>query len=97
MPPSEMFNRHFGHYISPMISYLVQIRPMAVSMGNAIRYLKNVIASVPADLSEEKCKELVLEAIDSFMRDRIVLADELIVDYGVKKIVDGETIMIFAK
>lgn len=32
-------------YLNPHISYLVTCRPMAVSMGNAIRYLKYEIGN----------------------------------------------------
>ncbi|EPZ30989.1 Initiation factor 2B-related domain-containing protein [Rozella allomycis CSF55] len=96
-PPNELFSRHLDLYLKPMINYLVQIRPLAVSMANAIRFLKKAIADVPVDIPEVDAKEMVCSSIDNFIRDRIVLADELIVDYGITKIHDNDSIIIYAK
>ena len=70
---------------------------MAVSMGNAIRFLKSVSAAIPAEYTEDQCKAEVTDAIENYMRDRINLADQLIIDYGVKKISENDNILIFAK
>jgi len=65
-------------------------------MGNAINYLKLAIAQVQTakqTLNLEQAKTMVIEKIDSFIQDRIVVADEMIVKYGVSKINDGDVIM----
>lgn len=45
-------------HLSPQISYLVSARPMSVSMGNAIRYLKFEISVLGIDLPEQDVSHL---------------------------------------
>lgn len=40
-------------YLNPQIGHLVAARPLAVSMGNAIRYLKVEISVLDIDLPEQ--------------------------------------------
>jgi hypothetical protein len=51
-PSDQVMNRHLDSHLKPMINHLVQFRPMAVSMGNAIRYLKLKIANLDPDMPE---------------------------------------------
>jgi translation initiation factor eIF-2B subunit delta len=51
-PKDQAMNRHLDSHLKPMINYLVQFRPMSVSMGNAIRYLKLKIANLSPDMPE---------------------------------------------
>lgn len=37
------------------------------------------------------------EKIDKFIQERIVVADEMIVNYGVNKISDGDVILTYAR
>lgn len=46
-------------YLSPQISYLTAARPMSVSTGNAIRYLKYEISILSIDLPEQDVRPLV--------------------------------------
>ena len=106
---------------------------MAVSMGNAIRYLKyeigknldlpdedvrfffwsfNWITVLPfcADISKatpltllsllfasSQARALFLEKIDNFIRDRITVADQVIISLGLQKIQDGDVILTYAR
>lgn len=70
---------------------------MAVSMGNAIRYLKWEIAQSPPELDDEEAKALLCEKLDHFVRDRIVLAGEVIVAHAAAKIHDGDVVLTFAR
>jgi translation initiation factor eIF-2B subunit delta len=71
---------------------------MAVSMGNAIRYLKWEIAQIPPDMQDDEAKDLLCERIDHFIRDRIVLAGKVIEEHAISKIKDsGEVILTFAR
>ena len=80
-PPTASISRHLLGHLSPQISYLVAMRPMSVSMGNAIRYLKYEISHhLPPEWTEEKCKEYVVGRLDDFIRERIERADEEIMD-----------------
>ena len=52
-PSDKSLSRHLMTRISPQINHLVAARPMAVTMGNAIRQLKLVISKIDLDLPEQ--------------------------------------------
>ncbi|KAF9113628.1 hypothetical protein BGX27_001162 [Mortierella sp. AM989] len=95
-PPNTTLSRNMLTYLSPHISYLVTCRPMAVSMGNAIRYLKYEIGK-NLELPDEDARALFLEMIDNFIRDRITVADQVIASLGLQKIQDGDVILTYAR
>ncbi|KAF9430053.1 hypothetical protein BGZ94_008487 [Podila epigama] len=95
-PPNTTLSRHIQTYLNPHINYLVTCRPMAVSMGNAIRYLKYEIGE-NLDLPDEDARALFLEKIDNFIRDRITVADQVITSLGLQKIQDGDVILTYAR
>ncbi|KAI7830565.1 hypothetical protein BC939DRAFT_483021 [Gamsiella multidivaricata] len=95
-PPNTTLSRHMQTYLNPHISYLVTCRPMAVSMGNAIRYLKYEIGK-NLELPDEDARSLFLEKIDNFIRDRVTMADQVIISLGLQKIQDGDVILTYAR
>ncbi|KAF9349445.1 hypothetical protein BGX26_012257 [Mortierella sp. AD094] len=95
-PPNTTLSRNMLTYLSPHISYLVTCRPMAVSMGNAIRYLKYEIGK-NLEVPDEDARALFLEKIDNFIRDRITMADQVITSLGLQKIQDGDVILTYAR
>ncbi|KAG0199741.1 hypothetical protein BGX28_007027 [Mortierella sp. GBA30] len=95
-PPNTTLSRVMQGYLNPHISYLVTCRPMAVSMGNAIRYLKYEIGK-NLDLPDEDARALFVEKIDNFIRDRITMADQVITSLGLQKIQDGDVILTYAR
>ena len=97
VPTDQSLNRHLVPYLRPQISYLVQCRPLSVGMGNAIKTLKLEIAKLSPDMSDTESKEYLLEFIDTFIRNRIELAQELIVRNCVKKIHNEDVIMIYSR
>ena len=52
-PPEKVLSRDLEQTIKPFISFLAQSRPLSVSMGNAIKFLKWKISTVPPDMPEE--------------------------------------------
>lgn len=96
-PPKMHISRHLVSHLSLQISYLVSMRPMSVSMGNAIRYLKYEIPMLDVEMSDEEAKAHIIGRIDSFINERILRADEEIVEHALKKIQDGDVILTFAR
>jgi translation initiation factor eIF-2B subunit delta len=99
-PPQQHISRHFvPHVLSPQIDYLKQCRPISISMGNAIRYMKEVIAGISQDehKDEDEAKKLLCEWIDTFIKEKIQAADALIAETASGKIVDGDTILVYGK
>lgn len=66
-------------------------------MGNAIRYLKDLIIKIDPAVPESTAKDSLLSAIDTFIRERITVADTLIAQTASSKIVDGDVVVTYAK
>jgi translation initiation factor eIF-2B subunit delta len=65
-------------------------------MGNAIRWLKDIIIKIDPSTPEAEAKRDLLCEIDDFIRDRVTVADKLISQYGEKKIEDGDVVLTYA-
>ncbi|XP_077990058.1 translation initiation factor eIF2B subunit delta-like [Glandiceps talaboti] len=96
-PPQKELSRDLEAKIKPYISFLTQCRPLSVSMGNAIKFLKMQITNTPTDIKDSEAKERLFESIDGYLQEKIVLAGEAISKtYAIQKICNGDVIMIYA-
>ncbi|KAI8810706.1 hypothetical protein BJ742DRAFT_799804 [Cladochytrium replicatum] len=96
-PPGTSLQRHLNSYISKQVDFLSKTRVLAVSMRTAVKFLKNEITNLPIEMPDKDAKEHLKERIDMFIRDRIVVADAAILNYGLEKIEDGDVIMTYAR
>ncbi|CAL5374372.1 unnamed protein product [Camellia sinensis] len=70
-------------------------KPLSISMGNAIRFLKARVAKLPLNLSESEAKATLYSDIDRFINEKIVLADKVIVRHASTKIRDGDVLLTY--
>lgn len=97
-PPKNSLTRHFtSHVLSPQIEYLSSCRPLSISMGNAIRWLKLEVSKVDPSTPDAEAKRSLCDAIDVFIRERVTFADKVITESAVERIKDGDVIMTYAK
>ncbi|KAH7931285.1 IF-2B-domain-containing protein [Leucogyrophana mollusca] len=96
-PPNNTLSRHLMTHLSPQITHLVSARPMSVTMGNAIRQLKLEISGSDIDLPEQDAKDALCLKIDNYIRDRIIIADQVIQEIAGNKIKDGDVILTYAR
>ncbi|ORX62173.1 IF-2B-domain-containing protein [Hesseltinella vesiculosa] len=100
-PPADAtFSRHIQKHLDPHIAYLLATRPMSLSMRECIRWLKKEMADIVEEdppLSDEDARHRLMNRIEHFIRERITMADQLIVQNGLQKINDGEVILTFGK
>ncbi|KIM83795.1 hypothetical protein PILCRDRAFT_818820 [Piloderma croceum F 1598] len=96
-PPNNTLSRHLMTHLSPQITHLVSARPMSVTMGNAIRQLKLEISGSDIDLPEQDAKDVLCHKIDHYIRDRIIIADQVIQEIAGSKIKDGDVILTYAR
>ena len=96
-PPQNSLPRHLNSHLSSQIDYLVSCRPLSVSMGNAIRWLKLEISNVDPDTPESEAIADLCFSIDSFIRERITIAGQVIASSSAEKIKDGDIILTYAK
>ncbi|KAF6143806.1 hypothetical protein GIB67_016727 [Kingdonia uniflora] len=94
-PQEKSLVRDLTAKISSYVSFLIECRPLSISMGNAIKFLKNRIAKLPLTLSESEAKETLQSEIDRFINEKIVLADKVIVQHAVTKISDGDVLLTY--
>jgi translation initiation factor eIF-2B subunit delta len=66
-------------------------------MGNAIRWLKLQISDTDIDTPESEAKLELCAAIDSFIREKVTLADQVIASSAGERIHDGDVILTYAK
>lgn len=66
-------------------------------MGNAIRWVKVEISNVDVSTPESQAKSDLCETIDTYVREKVTVADEVIAHKANDKIADGDVIMTFAK
>lgn len=94
-PENTTLTRHLTGHLSHQIEYLKSSRPLSMSMGNAIRWLKQEISHISIDTSEQDAKNVLCERIDDFIREKIELSDRLIVENASKHITNGSTVLTF--
>uniref|UniRef100_A0A4W6E283 Translation initiation factor eIF2B subunit delta n=1 Tax=Lates calcarifer TaxID=8187 RepID=A0A4W6E283_LATCA len=94
-PPNEELSRDLVNKLKPYISFLNQCRPLSASMGNAIKYIKKEISNIPSQCKEEEAKSKLLNCIDCYINEKIVLAAKAIAKYSIEKISDGDVILVY--
>ncbi|KAG7242969.1 hypothetical protein INR49_017660 [Caranx melampygus] len=94
-PPNEELSRDLVNKLKPYISFLNQCRPLSASMGNAIKYIKKEISNIPSQCKEEEAKKKLLNCIDCYINEKIVLAAKAIAKYSIEKISDGDVILVY--
>lgn len=94
-PPEKAINRDLTAKINSYVSFLIECRPLSVSMGNAIKFVKTRIANLPLALSESEAKANLLSEINHFINEKIILADKVIVNHAVTKVRDGDVLLTY--
>lgn len=95
-PKGTSLARHLTTHLSHQITYLSTCRPLSISQGNAIRALKLAISSIDPSVPEAQAKTTLCEFIDSFIREKITVADQVIAGSAAQKIKDGDVVVTFA-
>jgi len=94
-PPNKTLSRDLTAKISSYVSFLIECRPLSISMGNSIRFLKNRIAKLSHTLSESEAKASLQSDIDRFINEKIVLADKAIVSHAITKVRDNDVLLTY--
>jgi translation initiation factor eIF-2B subunit delta len=96
-PPERTLARDLTARLNVVVQFLIDCRPLSVSMGNAIKSVKTALADAGQRASSEAdAKAALLEHIDRYMQERILLADAVIHGYVCQKIRDGDVILTHA-
>lgn len=94
-PKNTTLSRHLTGHLSHQIEYLKSSRPLSISMGNAIRWLKQEISRISIDTPEEEAKSRLISSLEDFVREKIDLSDQLIIENSSHHITEGCTVLTF--
>ncbi|KAL6587610.1 hypothetical protein OROMI_000588 [Orobanche minor] len=94
-PPEKILIRDLTTKINGYVSFLIECRPLSISMGNAIRFLKSRIANLSVNISETEAKANLISDINHFINEKIILADKVIIKHAVTKIMDGDVLLTY--
>ena len=65
-------------------------------MGNALRTLKLNISKIHPQTAVTEAKAYLMDEIDNYIRERITLAHQVIVEKAVERIADGDVVLTYA-
>ncbi|KAF8762945.1 hypothetical protein HU200_008791 [Digitaria exilis] len=94
-PAEKILSRDLTAKISSYVSFLIECRPLSISMGNAIRFLKNRITKLALAMSESEAKASLQSDIDRFINEKIIVADKVIVSHAVTKIREDDVLLTY--
>ena len=94
-PKGTTLSRNLTNYLSHQIDLLKRARPLSVTMGNAIRWLKQEISLIDPSTPDHEAKKDLCEKIGLFAKEKIELADQLIIENASNQIEDGSTIVTY--
>ncbi|KOM33110.1 hypothetical protein LR48_Vigan01g266600 [Vigna angularis] len=87
--------RNLTAKINSYVSFFAECRPLSMSMGNAIRFVKSRIVNLSLNYSEFEAKTTLCSDIDRFINEKIILADKVIVRHAFTKIKDGDVLLTY--
>ncbi|GAU49894.1 hypothetical protein TSUD_281790 [Trifolium subterraneum] len=94
-PPEKVLIRDLTTKINSYVSFISECRPISISMGNAIRFVKNRIAKLPLSYIDAEAKAALCSDIDRFINEKIIIADKVIVGHATTKVRDGDVLLIY--
>ncbi|EIE24925.1 translation initiation factor [Coccomyxa subellipsoidea C-169] len=95
-PEGKVLSRDLTHVLNTAIQFLVECRPLSVSMGNAIKYLKLQAKPQPLSLYLYEAKAHLIEKLDTYVQEKIVFAGDMLASNAIAKIEDGDVILTYA-
>jgi len=94
-PPSKVLSRELEIHLSKQIQYMIDCRPQSMAMGNATKWLKMRVGHLPPHLSNDRAKALLCSQIDTFIEERITLADKAILSYAESHIASSDVVLVY--
>ena len=92
----QVLSRELLTHLDKQIQYTVDCRPQSMAMGNAIKWLKMRVGSRAVDqLSSAKAREMLSGQIDTFIEERVTLADKAILSYAESRIAPDDVVLIY--
>ncbi|CAO1303381.1 unnamed protein product [Diamesa hyperborea] len=94
-PPEKDFSRGLEAEIQPAMEFLQNCRPFAVSMTNALKFIKLMISQDVSDDTESEKKKHLMDRIDTYAREQMETAMISISMKVREKISNGDVILTY--
>jgi len=95
-PEGKSLPRDLMASLNAAVDFLVRCRPLSVSMGNAIKYIKLGISKIDPAEPEASAQTQLLDLMSEYVNEKVVVADQVLVGHAVSKVYDGDVILTYA-
>ncbi|EUD67428.1 hypothetical protein C922_02134 [Plasmodium inui San Antonio 1] len=96
LPPYEPINRHMKIVIDKEINYIIMCKKHSISMGEVIRWFKNMITEHIGKNVLEQTKVIITNNINNYIRTKIVMPSIHISNYVAEHIIaDNDILLIY--
>ncbi|CAA9987780.1 initiation factor 2 subunit family, putative [Plasmodium knowlesi strain H] len=96
LPPYEPINRHMKVVIDKEINYIIMCKKHSISMGEVIRWFKNMITEHIGKNVLEQTKVIITNNINNYIRTKIVMPSIHISNYVAEHIItDNDILLIY--
>ena len=94
-PPHAKYAHALTQCVNSVVQHLQSARPMAVSMGNAVKSLKTHLARMSEEpaLSEEESRRKTLTHLEYFEQEKLLKAGTSIAEHGAGEIRTGDVVV----
>ena len=98
-PPSQVLKRDLHKTIDQYSQFLHMCRPLISGVQTAIKYLLQNVSSIPvrAGVTDSHAKQWLLDKLDNFVTEKLVYSIDIIVENGLKHLMDGDVILTFGR
>ncbi|SOV14758.1 initiation factor 2 subunit family, putative [Plasmodium gaboni] len=94
LPPYEPINKHMKIVIDKEINYIIMCKKHSVSMGEVIRWFKNMISEHIGKNVLEETKEIITNNINNYIRTKIVIPSINISNYVSNHIIENNDVIL---
>eukprot|EP00884_Botryococcus_braunii_P018878 jgi/Botrbrau1/5674/Bobra.0071s0015.2 len=94
-PDGKVLSRDLTGQLNTAIQFLVECRPLSVSMGNAIKFLKMQVSKVDPTMPQDEAKAMLVQKLDTFIQEKIIFARDVLVALAATKVEDGDTVLTY--
>ncbi|KAL3143575.1 hypothetical protein ABBQ38_002372 [Trebouxia sp. C0009 RCD-2024] len=91
----KVLSRDLTQQLNSAIQFLVQCRPLSISMGNAIKFLKLQVSKIDPAAHESDAKQELVDKINTYIQEKIVFADNVLVTNAVAKVYTDDVILTY--
>jgi len=96
-PANEIFKRDFEKKLDKNLAYLKKCRNFNHGMETAVKHVRHLLGFITPEVPLKNTQDWLISYIDEFTEQKIINANKLIMDFGMKVIKDDDVIMTYGR